>query len=381
MQQSSINAPSAQRSRPPPFYRRGQNNNKGQPIHEQRAPLVQIPNEFYAKLLNFLADKYDQRITRRGNTLYTVNDFLPVADIRSPQVVSIYVTDSASGRENKFDAKIEDLEIPAPIEVPREFYGYLRRYVSSVANAETWRRRNRFYSAADGSVVAEITSPDTLRVVVKAEGGGIFARTTTQEVKISELKPKRIVIPKELMFITKKLFGSYARWDRKSRMDARTAHSPQAIGIDPETAKSFLANNIRKSTTGLIEGEINYLLTAWAKDISNTRRARGRSTAKPFSSIGSSRIWIGAPPRQVPSVRVIETAEIRIDGEALTLEERFGVMSRLKLESGEEDCRQRPPYAQQPDSETNYVGRSIPYGGSAHFAEMEAAEETALPSF
>ena len=464
-----------------PFYLRGMQ--KSKPTQQQRSPqqqrppqppqqhLVQVRNDLYAQLLGFLHAKYNQeRITRRGNFLCVIDAQGLVADtlaeIRSPEAVAIYVTDSASGRENKFDSKIEDLEIPAPITVPREvygylrqrmdafagaetfrhgnnfytadgtlvaellspekvmiggqeniiadlkpapnievsrefyghlrrhidattgketyrqgnnfytedgtlvaelishekvriytqirtglfektttieidiaslkpeiapiievsreFYGYLRRHIAMRAGAETFRRGNNFYTE-DGTLVAELLSPEKARIHTPT-GSNLFAKTATAEIDIASLKPKRIYIPRELLYITKKLFGSYRRFDRGVRMDRNQAQSSRigSLGL-PECAAVFFG----KATEGLIEDEVKYLINHWAHDISNKRRAHTSqvSNAQPIGAI-----YLPAPPRSAPMSPLVESAEIAIDGETLTIDERLEAMQRLGLD-------------------------------------------------
>ena len=312
-----------------------------------------------------------------------------LAEIRTPEVVAIYVTDSASGRTNKFDVKIVDLEIPAPIKVSPEFYGYLRRHIDETAGAETFRKGNKFYTTTDGTQVAEILSPEKVRVGGKEEiitdlkpapnievsreyygylrrhiatsagaetyrrgnkfytttddmlvaeiispekvriytqtRSGLFSKTTTKEIDIASLKPERIYIPRELLYITKKLFGSYRRFDRRVRMDSGNQSKASHISpLNPEAAKVFFG----RSTAGLTEDEIKYLIMHWAGDITNNRRARTNhvSNAQP------KRIIIPAPPHPAPMSLLIESAEIFIAEETLTVDERLEAMRRLGLD-------------------------------------------------
>jgi hypothetical protein len=312
-----------------------------------------------------------------------------LAEIRTPEVVAIYVTDSASGRMNKFDVKIVDLEIPAPIKVSPEFYGYLRRHIDETAGAETFRKGNKFYTATDGTQVAEILSPEKVRVggreeiiadlkpapnievsreyygylrrhiatsagaetyrrgnkfytttddmlvaeIISTEKvriytqtrSGLFSKTTTKEIDIASLKPERIYIPHELLYITKKLFGSYRRFDRRVRMDSgNQSKSSNVSPLNAEAAKVFFG----KSTTGLTEDEIKYLIMHWAGDMTNNRRARTNhaSNAQP------KRIIIPAPPHPAPMSLLIESAEIFIAKETLTVDERLEAMRRLGLD-------------------------------------------------
>lgn len=351
-----------QRARLPPFYRRGQS--KSQPNvqrQQQRQPLVQVHNDLYAKLLNFLGDKYNQRITRRANTLYTVNDFRPVAEIRSPQIVSIYLEDSASG---KFDAKIEELEIPDPINVPREFYGYLRRHITKVAGGETWRRRNKFY-AEDGTLVAELLSSEKVRIHVQVRTG-LFSKTTTTEINIADLKPAKIYIPRELLYITKKLFGSYRQFDRGVRMDSSKKSSlVESLGL-PDCAKIFFG----KATAGLTKEEVKYLILNWASDLKNTRKARTNT----FSNGHQPKmIYLAALPRSAPTSLLIESAEISIDEESLSSEERLEVMHRLGLQhEGQEEISHYHAAPRQMDWQANYDSRQP---SSTAFPERELKKQ------
>ncbi|MCL5069106.1 MAG: hypothetical protein M1368_12265, partial [Thaumarchaeota archaeon] len=286
-----------------------------------------VPKEEYLKLFAFLREKYGN-VERRWNSFYD-DAFGKVAFLKSNQIIVLFLSDATSKRVNLFEVKIADIELAPKIDVPREYYGYLRRHIDGCAGgrSNTFRRGNKFYTG-DGILVAEILSPEKLRIHTQI-GSGLFAKQTTKEVNIADLKPERIVIPRELLFITKKLFGSYRRFDRRVRME--TANDNKASLITslnvPEAAKAFFG----KSTAGLLEEEVNYLITSWAGDIANTRRAR--ATKKFYSNepaMGTT--YVQSPQRPSQRTCLIETAAITVDGQALTVQERLEVISRLGLE-------------------------------------------------
>ena len=338
----------------PPYYLRGRFPKQGPPMQSQqqqiitqrtgtvvpslstqsreRKEIITVPKEEYLKLFAFLREKYGN-VERRWNSFYD-DAFGKVAFLKSNQIIVLFLSDATSKRVNLFEVKIADIELAPKIDVPREYYGYLRRHIDSCAGgrSNTFRRGNKFYTG-DGTLVAEILSPEKVRIHTQI-GSGLFARQTTKEVNIADLKPERIVIPRELLFITKKLFGSYRRFDRRVRMETANDNKTSLITSlnVPEAAKAFFG----KSTAGLLEEEVNYLITCWAGDIANTRRAR--TNKKSYSNEQTAAItYIQAPSRQSQRSSLVETAAITVDGEALTVQERLEVISRLGLEIGKPD--------------------------------------------
>ena len=333
--------------RRPPFYLRGgipkQTNRIIQPrqqqILEQQSPrtssartphrieIINVPRDDYLKLFTFLREKYGNNIQRRWNSFYDIT-FAKVAFLKSSEVVVLFLTDATSKRVNLFEMKISDIELAPKIDVSREFYGYLRRHIESCAGAgrTTFRRGNNFYTE-EGTLVAELISPEKVRIYTQIRTG-LFGKLTTKEVNIADLKPERIHIPRELLFITKKLFGSYRRYDRCVRMESGDHGKASLISSLnlPEVAKAFFG----KSTIGLTEDEVKYLITSWAGDIANKRRAR--TTNNKFSNHPTIAAYITAPPRPVPASPLVETAVITIDGEPLSIGERLEVFHRLGLE-------------------------------------------------
>ena len=333
----------------PPFYLRGGSPKQRtvQSQQSQRAPsaahssapvqrrveIINVPREEYMKLFSFLREKYGSSIQRKWNSFYD-STFAKVAFLKSTEVVVLFLTDATSKHVNLFEMKISDIELAPKIEVSREYYGYLRRHIATNAGAETYRRGNNFY-AEDGTLVAELVSPEKVRIHTQAREG-LFSKTKTTDVNIADLKPERIHIPRELLFITKKLFGSYRRFDRGVRMDSSTGNQKDSasslmasLGL-PEYAKIFFG----KATAGLTEDEVKYLILNWASDIKNNRRAR--TTNKSRRNVQPKTIYFPLPQRSAPTAPLIESAEISIDNELLTVEERLEVMNRLGLKEEQE---------------------------------------------
>ena len=348
-------------NRRPPYYFRGglPKQPKQQQILEQRPPIghhtpsantrrgieiISVPREEYLKLFNFLREKYDNNIQRKWNSFYD-STFIKVAFLKSSAVVVLFLTDSSSNRVNLFEMRISDIELPPKIDVSREYYGYLRRHIETCAagGKATFRRGNRFYTE-EGTLVAELLSSERVRIHTQVRAG-LFGKLTTKEVNIADLKPERIPIPRELLFITKKLFGSYRRFDFRVRMEAADQTTGKASLISslnlPEAAKAFFG----KSTIGLTEDEVKYLITSWAGDIANKRRARTNNNK--FTGLQAGTTYI-AVTRRTPQTSLVETAEITIDGESLTVEERLETIHRLGLNEAKPQYSSgsRPPRTQ-----------------------------------
>ena len=368
-------------NRRPPFYFRGgipkQANrlvqSKQQQILEQHAPvehrtssartphrieIINVPREEYLKLYAFLQERYGNNIQRKWNSFYD-DTFAKVAFLKSSEVVVLFLTDATSKRVNLFETKISDIELPPKIAVSREYYGYLRRHIETCAGAgrSTFRRGNKFYTE-DGILVAELISPEKVRIYTEIRTG-LFGKLTTKEVNIPDLKPERIPIPRELLFITKKLFGSYRRFDFRVRMEAGDQSSKASLISSlnlPETAKAFFG----KSTIGLTEDEVKYLITCWAGDITNKRRAR---TNNKFTNHQTRVIHIPAPSRPSPTSPLVEAAEITIDGEPLTVEERLETIHRLGLD----------------EEKPQYLPASRPSGIQAKFSSKQPTPQ--YPAF
>jgi len=301
------------------------------------APPIDVSREFYGHLRRHIDSTIGRETFRRGNNFYTEDGTL-VAELISPEKVRIH-TQIRTGLFEKTtttEINIAGLkpEIAPMIEVSREYYGYLRRHIAMRAGAETFRKGNNFY-ADDGTLVAELLSPEKVRIYTPT-GSSLFAKTVTAEIEIASLKPKRIYIPRELLYITKKLFGSYRRFDRGVRMDRNNDQGKSSSLIAslnlPEYAKAFFG----KATQGLIEGEVKYLVTHWADDISNKRRAHANQVSNTQPRV----IYLPAPPRSVPASPLIESAEIFIDEESLSVEERLETMHRLGLDQPQQQQQQ-----------------------------------------
>lgn len=316
----------------------------------ERKEIINVPKDDYLKLFAFLGEKYGN-VERRWNSFYD-NTFSKVAFLKSSQIIVLFLTDATSKRVNLFEMKISDIELAPKIDVPREYYGYLRRHIEICAGrSSTFRRGNKFYTD-DGTLVAELLSPEKVRIYTQV-GSGLFAKQTTKEVNITDLKPERVAIPRELLFITKKLFGSYRRYDRRIRMETGDQNKTSLISSlnVPEAAKAFFG----KSTSGLLEAEVKYLITSWAGDIANTRRA---STNNRFHNESIAKtIYIHAPQHPAPSSALVETAEITVDDEPLTVQERLEVINRLGLDI------EKPAYlnaSNPPNLQTEFSCRAPP---------------------
>jgi hypothetical protein len=200
---------------------------------------------------------------------------------------------------------------------------------------------------------------------------GLFSKTTTKEIDIASLKPERIYIPHELLYITKKLFGSYRRFDRGVRMDrGNQSKSSNISPLNAEAAKVFFG----KSTTGLTEDEVKYLIMHWAVDIINTRKARTNHASNALPK----RIIIPAPPHPTPTSLLIESAEIFIAEETLTVEERLEAMRRLGLDPllllrETQLCRRQQK--QQQTVQTRFYSKHPPVVLRGHEHEIRKPQE------
>lgn len=259
------------------------------PTHYGSPHRIDVPKDLYVNLLRFLENKYDQRVVRKWNSFYGESDFLKVAFLESPEAVVLFLKDAHSGRVNQISVKIADIEVQSPpprIDVPREHYPTVYRYIRHLAGA-IYRRANKFYSERDGSPVAEILSREMLGVVVE-EGQCLFGKTMMQEINIPML------------------VKAY-----------RVFHSYDAIG----------------QTDLLSEEEINYLLGSWANDMSRKPRRVGISSRKQHISILPTLPIFSAKntvrKEALRGYSVIEVAEIRINREILTMAERLEAMKRL----------------------------------------------------
>jgi hypothetical protein len=263
-------------------------------IHQRIPERINVPKGLYINLLRFIQWKYKQRVTRKWNSFYS-EDFAKVAYLRSPEIVVLLVHDGKSGRMNQISVKLSDLEVPSPpqrIDIPHEHYATVYRFVKRFAGA-IYRRGNEFYSERDRSVVAEILSPEMLGVIVKRRVG-LFAKTLIQEISIP--------------LLTKVLRATYS-YDM--------GH-------------------------GLAEKEIDYLLAKWKDDLSREPRRSGifqsRRHWKGINILDTLPVFKGKAPqeeeirtREASKVSLIEVAEIEIDGETLTKEEKLEVMKKLEI--------------------------------------------------
>ena len=268
---------------------------------------IDVEKGLYINLLRFLEIKHDQRVVRKWNSFYGETHYQKVAYLKSPEVVVLFLQDIRSRRVNQLEVKIQDIEVPSPpprIEVPREHYRTVFRYVAHLAGA-IYRRSNKFFAERDGLLVAEILSPEMLGVVVE-RARGLFGKTLMQEISIP--------------FLAKayRVFRSYCD-----------------IG-----------------QTGFTEGEIDYLLGSWGNDVCRKSRKTPRSSRhKQWVNgiLSSLPIFTGKnifPEKVVLGYSIIQVASIKINGEVLTTEERREVMAKLEIETA-------------PWSESNGLGQPV----------------------
>jgi hypothetical protein len=146
---------------------------------------ISVPAHLFGKLIDFLEDKSGTKVIRRRNAFYcAAQQEQPIAWLNSQDTVTIVLRDGASGNRNAIQVRIEDIQLPTPIRVEHATYQSLLCRLVRSSGGGVVRWLNKFYSTATGNVLAELVSPEKIKIF---EASGLFG--VSREVELKEYAP------------------------------------------------------------------------------------------------------------------------------------------------------------------------------------------------
>ena len=162
-----------------------------------RSEPIRVAVHPYRRLVDFLEDRSGTKVMRRKNAFYSATQFendqpQPIAWLDSQDKVTIVQRDPSSGKRGTIQIRIEDIQLPSPIEVERERYRGLLCHLVKSSGGGVVRWLNKFYSAETGRVLAELLSPEKINLFeIKNQGRFAAAR----EIDLQMYAP--IQVPRE----------------------------------------------------------------------------------------------------------------------------------------------------------------------------------------
>ena len=130
---------------------------------------------------------------RRKNSFYCApRPEQPIAWLTSRETVTLLLTDRTSGRRSAIDVRLDDIQLPAPIRIDHRIYKSLQYHLIRSSGGGVARWFNKFYSTVTGRVLAELVSPEKMRLF---EAEGLFGLS-----KMVDLESYAIEVPRELYF-------------------------------------------------------------------------------------------------------------------------------------------------------------------------------------
>ena len=174
----------------PAFKRQISSTHNGEAAKNQ-APII-LPRNLFLRLLDFLEDKWGTTVSRRKNAFFREGDEeQPVAWLNSQELVTLVLIDQGSGRRNTVKIRIEDIELPAPIRADPKIYRSLLYQLVQSCGSGVVRWKNKFYESTTGRVVAELLSPEQIRLF-DAKGPFISFRTLDLQSYASTRLPREL---------------------------------------------------------------------------------------------------------------------------------------------------------------------------------------------
>ncbi len=222
-----------------------------------------VQSDLYRRLLDFLEYKWESKVLRVKNAFYSESHpEEPIAWLNSQSTVTIIPTDYFSRRRNPIQVRIEDIQLPTTIRLEYSTYQNLFFHLIKSSNGGVVRWFNKIYSARTGAVLAEIISPQKIKLF---EFQGLFG--VSKEVELSEyasIEVQRDQYVRLLNFLEQEAAEEVVRvgnafYRKRESETIRTAlQSPQTA--EPESAQlmrtKFLADLVSQSTVRLSDGTV-----------------------------------------------------------------------------------------------------------------------------
>jgi hypothetical protein len=146
---------------------------------------INVPRHLFAKLVDFLEDRNGTKVIRRKNGFYSsTQPEQAIAWLNSRETVTIALRDTSSGNPNAIQVRIEDIQLPEPIRVEHTLYQNLLYQLVKRSGGGVVRWFNKFYSTATGSVLAELVSPENIKIFETSRLLGV-----SREVELREYAP------------------------------------------------------------------------------------------------------------------------------------------------------------------------------------------------
>jgi hypothetical protein len=143
--------------------------------------IYNIQFHLYRRLLDFLEYKWGSKVSRVKNSFYSESHpEKPIAWLDSQNTVTIVPTQCFSRDRNLIHTRIEDIELPTPIRLEYGTYQNLLFHLIRSSSGGVVRWLNKIYSARTGAVLAEIISPQKIKLF---ESQGLFG--VSKEVELS----------------------------------------------------------------------------------------------------------------------------------------------------------------------------------------------------
>ena len=128
-------------------------------------PFIILPRQKFEKIVDFLEDKWETKVSRSKNAfLLEVKLERPIAWLNNQDCITLVLVDKTSLRNNTFQVKIDDIQLPTPIRIDHRVYRNLLYQLVRSSGGGIVRWFNKFYQTATGRVIAEVVSQDNIRI-------------------------------------------------------------------------------------------------------------------------------------------------------------------------------------------------------------------------
>jgi hypothetical protein len=135
-------------------------------------PFIILPRQKFERIVDFLEDKWETKVSRRKNAFFLEDkQEHPIAWLNNQDSITLVLVDKTSGRKNPLQVKIDDLQLPTPIQIDHRIYRNLLYQLVRSSGGGIVRWFNKFYQTATGRVIAELASQQKIRIF---ESEGLF---------------------------------------------------------------------------------------------------------------------------------------------------------------------------------------------------------------
>lgn len=296
---------------------------------------IRVEHRIYQNLLCHLVRRAGGGVVRWFNKFYCTGTGKVLAELVSPDRINVFETQGLFGV-----SKQVYLNDYAAIEVPRDQYIHLLRFLEQEKGEEVARIGNSFYprdlSEVLGTVLrspatveqesAHLLNTKILAEIISPEVVRLYDGTTK---RITELVLNKRVYKKHLYFCGSCQSFIFFPYRAAVHEQGSEAHLLTYVSSHLVVVPAFKRWASRKEKFSQI------LYRFWGMEngkVRNERTSRRRSALVSIP-IASSTIAV-IKPRPIPTTMLLLAAEISVDGHVVTEEDKRRVLERLDTEEG-----------------------------------------------